>query len=397
MCALLVVEVTLFQRGLGVRRLGVVSSLRLIVLMLVSINAVTIRAQAVTSVPNMISVVTGTDGALYWNGFYNGTWGGWQPLSGGSPSPPALCQSGSGPVELVVEGYDENIYYKSFSAGSWSPTWGKVPTGATDEQPTCAVLGSTMSVVVRGTDTNLWANSLDLNTGTWSAWVNLGGSSPSPPALAASPSIGALDLVVRGTDNIVYHKFYANGGWSTLWDDCGSGSFLRASSAPAIISGNRTGTNLVRAVVLGTDGFYSSLTEYAGQSWNGPGTNCIGWGHLFGIPFGFLGPPTLVVDEFGPPNPDGNVYAIVRGGDSHVHLAVGSFSLTNSFSSWYDAGGNTGNRPAAALVTSGTVGVVVSGASGGIWYNSFICCGSWSGWTAINGATSIDPGMIAVP
>ena len=53
-----------------------------------------------------------------------------------------------------------------------------------------------MHLVVRGTDGELWADNLNLNTGAWSTWINLGGSSPSPPALAASLSIDALDLVV---------------------------------------------------------------------------------------------------------------------------------------------------------------------------------------------------------
>ncbi len=137
------------------------------------------------TVPNVVSVVAGTDGGLYWNGFFTDHWGVWQSLSGGSPSPPGLCQSGPGRVELVVGDYDGNIYHKSFISGTWSPTWDKVPTGGTSDQPACAVLGTTMHLVVRGTDDQLWANSLDLNTGTWSTWINLRGSSPSAPALAA--------------------------------------------------------------------------------------------------------------------------------------------------------------------------------------------------------------------
>src|SRR5206468_12060462 len=99
------------MRGCRMRKFGLVSSLGLIVLMLISITGI-VRASALVPlapiVPNMISVVTGTNGDLYWNGFYTDHWAGWEPLSGGSPSPPGLCQSGPGRVELVVEGYDEN-------------------------------------------------------------------------------------------------------------------------------------------------------------------------------------------------------------------------------------------------------------------------------------------------
>jgi|SRR5438309_58307 len=379
-------------------RFGPLSSLGLIVVMLISITGI-VRASSPVPlaplVPNMVSVVTGTNGDLYWNGFYTDHWGGWQPLSGGSPSPPGLCQSGTGRLELVVQGYDENIYHKSFSAGSWSPTWDKVPTGATSDQPACAVLGTTMHMVVKGTDYDLWANSLDLNAGTWSAWVNLGGSSPSPPALAASPSIGALDLVVRGTDNKVYHKFYASGTWSAAWDCASCGTFLRAVTTPAIVSGNRTGTNLVQVAVAMSDGTVRSLLEYAGSSWNTLPRFEIGIWESTGV--GSQNPPTLVVDPFGPPNPNGTVYSIVRGSDSAVDLSSRGFDLTSNWGAYsFGSGGNTGNRPAGALLASGKIGVVVSGASKDLWYNSFTCCGLWSGWTAMTGSTGIDPGLIAV-
>src|SRR5207247_9869919 len=119
-------------------------------------------APLVTSVPNMISVVTGTNGDLYWNGFYTDHWGGWQPLSGGSPSPPGLCQSGPGRVELVVEGYDDNIYHNSSINGTWAPAWDKVPTGTTDLQPAPGVLGTTHPTLVGGPDTNRWDSTLNL-------------------------------------------------------------------------------------------------------------------------------------------------------------------------------------------------------------------------------------------
>jgi len=367
----------------------------LLISCLMSVLPVTLAVSAsasaplVTSVPNMISVVTGTNGDLYWNGFYTDHWGGWQPLSGGSPSPPGLCQSGPGRVELVVEGYDENIYHKSFINGTWSPAWDKVPTGATDLQPACGVLGTTMHTVVRGTDTNLWANNLDLNTGAWSTWINLGGSSPSAPALAATPAVGALDLAVRGNDDKVYHTWYASGSWSTVWEEgcppCGT--YLRTVKAPAIVSGiNRTGTHFVEVAISGW-----SFAASPGRSWGG------GPSLHQGLP-GFLDTPTLVVDPLGPPYSAGEIYAIGREFDGHIHLTYRSFDLRSDWcGNCFDAGGNSGNRPAGALLSSGNIAIVVSGGSKDLWYNTFTCCGSFSGWTAMTGSTSIDPGLITVP
>ena len=343
--------------------------------------------------PNVVSVVTGTDGGLYWNGFFTDHWGGWQSLSGGSPSPPGLCQSGPGRVELVVGGYDGNIYHKSFISGTWSPAWDKVPTGGTSDQPACAVLGTTMHLVVRGTDDQLWANSLDLNTGTWSTWINLRGSSPSAPALAASQMVNALDLVVRGEDNRVYHTFYTSGSWST-WELEPCSVVFRTISTPAIVSGNSSGTQLVQVAVVGSafSGPVDIQTsaEPAGRSW----VECIRDAGPAGTVRSSDTAPTLVLDPR-----DQTVYAIWRGADSSVYVSTRGFDLT---STWiYPAtslGGVAANRPAGALIEPVGIEVVVSGATKDLWYTSGgDGAGNWGVWTPMTGATNIDPGLIAVP
>ena len=74
--------------------------------------------------------------------------------------------------------------------------------------------------------------------------------------------------------------------------------------------------------------------------------------------------------------------------------AKGSNMATVSYAPYFPGKWNAGNRPAGTLLSSGNVALVVSGASKGLWYNTFTCCGSFSGWTGSNG---IDPGLIAVP
>ena len=78
-------------------RFALLSSLGLILLVLISITGI-VRAPLAPLVQNMVSVVTGIDGSLYWNGLYTNHWGGWQALSGGSPSRPGVCQLGPGRV-----------------------------------------------------------------------------------------------------------------------------------------------------------------------------------------------------------------------------------------------------------------------------------------------------------
>jgi hypothetical protein len=51
-------------------------------------------------------------------------------------------------------------------------------------------------------------------TGTsWSNWISLGGSPTSSPA-ATSPTSGAIDVFVRGTDNGLWENSFSNGSWS---------------------------------------------------------------------------------------------------------------------------------------------------------------------------------------
>src|SRR6266496_3124790 len=72
-------------------------------------NVLTETVQTATygaaAAPSLVSVVVGTDGALYGSS-YTGTWGPFTSLQGSSPSAPSLCTSSPTTVELVVRGTD---------------------------------------------------------------------------------------------------------------------------------------------------------------------------------------------------------------------------------------------------------------------------------------------------
>src|SRR2546425_3319199 len=113
-----------------------------------NIQAATVSVQA-PAVTSLVSVVSGTDGNLYWSPFISNAWGAWSPLNGQSPSNPSLCVSSSTTAELVVRGSDNAVYHKTFTAGSpgsFSATWDKNPTGIALDQPVCAVIGTTLYV-----------------------------------------------------------------------------------------------------------------------------------------------------------------------------------------------------------------------------------------------------------
>jgi len=80
--------------------------------------------------------------------------------------------------------------------------------------------GGYLHVVVRGTDNGIYHKKFNLTTETWDlSWTNLGGATLSTPALATCP-IGSFDwmyLFVRGTDNGIYYKYWREGLWTTWY------------------------------------------------------------------------------------------------------------------------------------------------------------------------------------
>ncbi len=325
--------------------------------------------------PTLVSVVVGTDGNLYFNPF-GGAWGPWLPLGGHSPSPPSLCPSGSGNVELVVRGSDDGVYQKTFSAtsGAFSGSWVKSPGGLTIDQPACAVIGTTLYVVVRGSTTELWATTLNLSTRTWAAtWTDLGGFSPSAPALAATPALSRLDLVVRGANDQIYHKAFTSGAWAAAWDTSNRTPVPdKTLATPAIVS---DGSQL-HLVVLGTEAniWYATLS-FAGvwSTW----TSLVGSSPVT---------PTLTIDSAN------TLHLVVQGFDSAVYAksktSGGSWSAT-----WSSAGGQTSGTPAVAMLGS-TVNVVAMGADARVWYNTLTGT-TWSGWVSMNGAAHVAPSVSA--
>jgi hypothetical protein len=319
----------------------------------------------------LISVVEGLDGNLYSSTFKpDGSWNGWESLSGSSPSTPALCRSGPDRVDLVVRGNDDAIYHKTFSSGVWSASWDKNPTGVTIDQPTCAVLGTTLYVVVRGATSELWATTFDLNTNMWApSWTDLLGFTQSVPGLAATPTLNRLDLVVRGFDNRIYHKSLISGAWSQSWDSPSGGTI----GAPVAVS---DGSSLHVVVVGGASSLWYNSLSLSSNTWTG-------WVYLSGST---SSTPSLVRT----PGLD-RLDLVVRGMDNglyHKSLVNGVWSST-----WDTLNGLTSNAPAAASDGT-TLRVEVVGMDDSLVYDSLpLTAGSWSGWAGMTGASTLTPSL----
>src|SRR5207247_2607910 len=167
--------------------------------------------------------------------------------------------------------------------------------------------------------------------------TDIGRFCPSAPALAATPGLNRVDLVVRGGNDQIYHKAFTSGAWAAAWDTSNRIPVPdKTLAAPAIVSDG----SILHLVVIGTEanlwyatlsfaGTWSTWTSLAGSS---PVT------------------PTLIVDSAGA------LHLVVQGQDGAVYAkskpSGGSWSAT-----WSSAGGLTGGTPAATMLGS-TVTVV---------------------------------------
>jgi hypothetical protein len=314
----------------------------------------------------LLSVVVGTDGALWWSRFA-GSWSNWKASLGVTSSAPVLCSSTSGNLDMIVRGADTaSIWHKSYSNGVWS-AW-DTPGGATNDQPACASIAGIVYLVVRGTDNGLWYNARDDVSGTWKGWQSLGGAITGSPVLVSSA--GRLDLVVQGTGGSIWHKVFTNGVWSQTWDSLGGST----PSTPAVASDGR----MLHVVVRGADNgaWYNALSFTSGL-WSG-------WSSLGGAT---PTAPSLEVDA------SGTVHLVVVGLNSGIYhkmkTAAGVWAT-----SWDSPGGFTSN--AIALETFGTtLAIMVRGMDGGLWYNS-LAGSSWTGWTGLGGTTLSNPSLGAL-
>ena len=112
-----------------------------------------------------------------------------------------------------------------------------------------------LDVIVRGQDGAVWHR---WYAGSWSGWEALGGGTVSSPA-AVSWGAGRLDVFLQGNDNGLWHMWY-QGGWSR-WESLGG----VLSSGPAAAS---RASGQIDVIVRGGDGaFYQK--SWTGSYWTG--------------------------------------------------------------------------------------------------------------------------------
>ena len=118
---------------------------------------------------------------------------------------PAAASRGPGDVYVFARGGDGQTYERHWTGSAfsdWSTLGGQATSG-----PAAAPYGSAINVLVRGTDDALWQNSL--LDGRWLGWHSLGGGLTSAPAATTRRGTQVFDVLVRGTDNQLHHRYYA--------------------------------------------------------------------------------------------------------------------------------------------------------------------------------------------
>jgi hypothetical protein len=166
-------------------------------------------------------VVRGMGGASLYHGYVNlltDKFSGWSWMSGSTPSIPRLV-SDEDSLYLVVRGDDNRIYLRSYDlvGESWG-AWSVAPTGTTLDSTGACIDGDYIHLVVRGMDDSIYHQRVYLPIMYYHGWSNIGGTTPSIPALTSNYKESGDDhrlyLVVRGSDNGIYLRSYA-GSWSS--------------------------------------------------------------------------------------------------------------------------------------------------------------------------------------
>lgn len=319
-----------------------------------------------------------------------------------------MCPTGDTCSNVLRTGIGDTVSFTASSPGTYVYfcTFHNNMVGSFIVRPSPSILAA-----VRGSDGNVYWSTFNI---AWSNWLFLNGNTLSSPALCSSGP-GSVEVVVRGSDNAIYHKSFSNGVWASSWDGPGGGT--SDQPACAVLNG------VLYVVVRGNDdSLYVSSRTVPSGSWS-PWVGLAGWTGSA---------PTLVAsadaarldlvvrgadqqiyhkafvsgawspswDSLGGSTSDvpattsvgGLLHVLVRGTDNSIYYNSLSFS-TSTLSGWISLSGWTPSPPALQVDASGTIHLVVRGANNGIYHKEKTTSGSWSvNWDSPGGSTLSTPG-----
>jgi hypothetical protein len=217
-----------------------------------------------------------------------------------------------------------------------------------------------IDVVARGTDSAVYHRWWDGSN--WLGWESLGGVIQGAPAICSWAS-GRLDLFAVGTDHRMYHKWY-QGGWSG-WESLG-GQF---SSEPCAVS---WGANRIDVFARGMDSHMWHMW-WDGAHWGG-------WEDLGGVIDSAPAVSSWAANRLD---------CFAKGTDSHLYH---KWWNGTTWSGWENLGGYVADNPGAESWSSNRIDVFYPGVRFHMmhkWWNGT----TWSGEEDLGGKLSSGVGV----
>jgi hypothetical protein len=243
-----------------------------------------------------------------------------------------------------------------------STSWQSLGGVLTSEPAAASWSPDRLDAFVRGSDQQLWHTFFA--GGRWNGWEPLGGSLTSGPA-AVSWSSGRLDVFARGTDQQLWHRWFDTNQWSG-WEPLGG--VLTSSPAVASWSAGR-----LDVVADGTDNQVWHRWFDANQ-WNG-------WEPLGG---------STTSDPAAASWAPGRLDIFIRNGDGTMGHRYYQGQWSSSNYEWFAASLAAG--PSATSAYSGQLDVVGPGAANvpqRLEYAS-----GWLNWQSLGGMTLQTPSVV---
>lgn len=198
----------------------------------------------------------------------------------------------------------------------------------------------------------------------WHGYEGLGGAITSKPS-AVSWAANRIDVVARGTDSAVYHRWWDGSHWLG-WESLGG----IVHGAPAICS---WGAGRLDIFAVGTD--HRMYHKWYQGGWSG-------WESLGGQ---FSSEPCAV--SWGPNRID----LFARGLDSAMwHMAWDGAHWVG----WESQGGVLDSAPAVSSWAANRLDCFVKGSDSSL-YHKWWDGASWSGWENLHGYVAADPGAVS--
>ena len=280
---------------------------------------------------------------------------------------------------LVVRGYNNLIYYRSYDPNSGWGGWNSLPGGYTCDSPASTVCAGKQYFVVRSINgLSIWMNALDLGTQAFAGWTQIPGSTISAPSLVNNGT--HLFLVVRGFTSTIHYNVYdcnqqAWTGWTLL-----PNGYTCDRPATAVLG------NQLHVVVRGLGTLQQSRTLWHSIV-NLADASFTGWTALAGSTD--TAPALASAPELG------SVCLTVRG-TAYNQLWLNVYS--SGWQGWTLLNGETCDGP-AAVAKDGKLQLVVRGTDGYTLLHSTkdLATGAQTGWTTVNGSTPSPPTFASLP